>query len=189
MAVGLAAEGAAFGWSEVRHWLPDLAVGWTFAGCGLVAWSRRPESRTGPLLAATGFTWFAGNFAGSLVYLHRGPLVHCPSRVSERALAFYARPRRGRRCVRRLAIVAPIGRSETGTIVLAVVVVAVAFRGYVSAVGRDRRARLPALWAVSLLAFVLAAARRPGSRSRPETRTTQSCSCTRRHSWSWPSGC
>jgi signal transduction histidine kinase len=154
--VGLAAERAAFGWGDVRHWLPDLAVGWTFAGCGLVAWSRRPESRTGPLLAATGFTWFAGNFAGPLIYLHRGPLVHCllayPSgrlrSTLERAavVAAYA-----------VALVAPIARSETATIALAVVVVAVAFRGYITAVGRDRRARRPALWAVSLLGLVLAA--------------------------------
>jgi signal transduction histidine kinase len=156
VAVGLAAERAAFGWSEVRHWLPDLVVGWTFAGCGLVAWSRRPESRTGPLLAATGFTWFAGNFAGSLVYLHRGPLVHCllayPSGRLRSTLARVAVI-----VAYAAAIVAPIGRSETATIVLAVVVVAVAFRGYVSAVGRDRRARLPALWAVSLVGLVLAA--------------------------------
>jgi hypothetical protein len=63
-----------------------LAVGWTFIGCGLVGWARRPASRVGPLLAATGFTWFVGNFAqvgvaavawvaAHLVYLHRGPLV------------------------------------------------------------------------------------------------------------------
>jgi signal transduction histidine kinase len=108
------------------------------------------------LLAATGFAWFAGNFAGSLLYLHRGPLVHCllayPSgrlrstldRVA--VIAAYA-----------VAIVAPIGRSETATIVLAIVLVAVAFRGYVSAVGRGRRARLPALWAVALLGLVLVA--------------------------------
>jgi hypothetical protein len=56
--VGLAAEWVGFGWGDPRHWIPDLAVGWTFIGCGLVASRRRPASRTGPLMAATGFTWF-----------------------------------------------------------------------------------------------------------------------------------
>jgi hypothetical protein len=84
--LGLTAEWVGFGWGDPRHWLPDLAVGWTFIGCGLVAWVRRLESRTGLLLTATGFTWFVSNFAhvgvaavawaaAHLVYLHRGPLV------------------------------------------------------------------------------------------------------------------
>src|SRR6266511_881314 len=84
--LGLTAEWVGFGWGDPRHWIPDLAVGWTFVGSGLIAWARRPASRTGPLLAATGFTWFLGNFAqvgvaavawaaAHLVYLHRGPLV------------------------------------------------------------------------------------------------------------------
>ena len=86
VALGLTAEWVRFGWGDPRHWIPDLAVGWTFISCGLVASGRRPESRTGPLLAATGFTWFVWNFAsvgvaavawvaGHLVYLYRGPLV------------------------------------------------------------------------------------------------------------------
>src|SRR5512132_533804 len=84
--LGLTAEWLGFGWGDPRHWIPDLAVGWTLIGCGLVASSRRPESRTGALMAATGLTWFAGNFAqvgvaavawvaAHLLYLHRGPLV------------------------------------------------------------------------------------------------------------------
>jgi len=31
--------------------------------CGLVGWSRRPQSRSGALLAATGLAWFASNYA------------------------------------------------------------------------------------------------------------------------------
>jgi DNA-binding NarL/FixJ family response regulator len=84
--LGLTAEWVGLGWDDPRHWIPDLAVGWTFIGSGLIAWARRPASRTGPLMAATGFTWFLGNFAqvgvataawaaGHMVYLHRGPLV------------------------------------------------------------------------------------------------------------------
>ena len=58
-------------------WLPDLATGWTLIACGLVAWALRPESRSGPLLAATGFAWFAANLVGEqALYLYRGPLIH-----------------------------------------------------------------------------------------------------------------
>jgi hypothetical protein len=35
--LGLGAEWVGFGWADPRHWIPDLAVGWTFIGCGLVA--------------------------------------------------------------------------------------------------------------------------------------------------------
>jgi hypothetical protein len=58
VALGLTAEWVGFGWGDPRRWIPDLAVGWSLIGCGLVAWKQRPESRTGPLMAATGFTWF-----------------------------------------------------------------------------------------------------------------------------------
>lgn len=156
VAVGVAAEWAAFGWSDARVWVPDLAVGWTFVACGLVARSRRPESRTGVLLAATGFAWFAGNFAGPLVYLHRGPLFHCVlsypsgrarSRVDRVAIAIgYA-----------AALVPPVGRSETATIALGALLAAVALRGYAGTVGRERRARVPALQAACALGSVLAA--------------------------------
>ena len=37
-----------------------LTVGWSFAGLGVVAWSRWPTSRTGPLMVAVGLAWFAG---------------------------------------------------------------------------------------------------------------------------------
>src|SRR5215212_9603439 len=75
--VGIAAEQVYFGWDDTGDWLPDLAVGWTLIACGLVGWSRRPESRSGVLMAATGFAWFAANFASEqALYLHRGPLIH-----------------------------------------------------------------------------------------------------------------
>ena len=35
-----------------------LVAGWGFAGTGLYAWDRRPDSRVGPLMTAIGFTWF-----------------------------------------------------------------------------------------------------------------------------------
>ncbi|MEV0093653.1 histidine kinase [Streptomyces sp. NPDC050738] len=45
----------------------DLAVGWAYAGAGLVAWWRRPGNRTGPLMVAEGVTWFLGNLQGTSV--------------------------------------------------------------------------------------------------------------------------
>ena len=156
IAVGLASEWVAFGWSDARDWIPDLAVGWSFLACGLIAWSRRPESRTGAWLVLTGFAWFAGNFAPALIYLHRGPLIHCVlaypsgrlrSRVDRVAVAIaYA-----------AALVPALGRSEVATIVLAVALVAVAFRGYAGAVGAERRARTTRLQAASAVGLVIAA--------------------------------
>jgi signal transduction histidine kinase len=37
-----------------------LAIGWSFVGSGVVAWSRRPGNRTGPLLVLVGFLWLVG---------------------------------------------------------------------------------------------------------------------------------
>jgi signal transduction histidine kinase len=36
-----------------------LAVGWSFIAMGLVAWTGRPDSRTGALMVSLGFAWFA----------------------------------------------------------------------------------------------------------------------------------
>ena len=156
IAVGLASEWAGFGWADARGWIPDLAVGWAFLACGLIAWSRRPESRTGVWLVLTGFTWFAGNFAPALIYLHRGPLIHCVlaypngrlhSRVDRVAVAI----------AYTVAFVPAIGQSEVATIVLAVALVAVAFRGYRGAVGAERRARLTRLHTASAVGLLFAA--------------------------------
>ena len=165
VALGLTAEWVRFGWGDPRHWLPDLAVGWTFIGCGLIGWGRRPESRTGPLMAATGFTWFVGNFAqvgvaavawaaAHLVYLYRGTLVQL--------VLAYPSGRPGSRLVRGAvavgyaAAVTTIWGSEAATIVLAGLLLGVCAREYVRAVGRARRARLIALQAAAGLSLVLA---------------------------------
>jgi signal transduction histidine kinase len=166
VAAGLAAEWVRVGWDDPRHWIPDLTVGWTFIGCGLVAARRRPESRSGLLMAATGFTWFVGNFAqvgvaavawvaAQLVYLHRGPLVQL--------LLTYPSGRSGSRLVRGavvvgyvVAVITPIWRSGA-TIVLAVLLLAVCARDYARSVGRLRRARRIALQAAAGLSVVLLA--------------------------------
>ena len=166
VALGLTAEWVGFGWGDPRHWIPDLAVGWTFIGCGLVASRRQSESRAGPLLAATGFTWFVGNFANvgiaglawvaaHLVYLYRGPLV--------RLVLTYPSGRPASRLVRgavavgyAAAVITPIWDSEAATILLAGLLLAVCAREYVRAVGGARRARLIALQAAAGLSLVLA---------------------------------
>jgi len=165
--VGVTAEWRLYGWADPRNWAPDLLTGWTLIACGLAGWSRRPQSRSGALLVATGFAWFAPNFAATGVtalgwlsahalYLYRGPLVHLvltypPGRLVRRldrvAVAVgYA-----------VAVITPAWGSKTATIVLAALLVAVAVRGYVRAAGRERRMRLAALWATAVLAAVLAA--------------------------------
>jgi signal transduction histidine kinase len=165
--VGVTAEWRLYGWADPRNWVPDLLTGWTLIACGLAGWSRRPQSRSGALLAATGFAWFAPNFAATGVtalgwlsahalYLYRGPLVHL--------VLTYPRGRPVRRLDRvavaagyAAAVITPAWGSETATVVLACVLVAVAVRGYVCAAGRERRMRLAALEATTLLAAVLAA--------------------------------
>jgi signal transduction histidine kinase len=166
VALGLTAEWVRFGWGDPRHWIPDLAVGWSLIGCGLVASRQRPESRTGPLLAATGFTWFVGNFANAgvaavawlaarLVYVYRGPLVQL--------VLTYPSGRPASRLVRgavavgyAAAVITPIWDSAGATILLAGLLLGVCAREYVRAVGRARRARLIALQAAAGLSLVLA---------------------------------
>ncbi|TMK87430.1 MAG: hypothetical protein E6G44_00045, partial [Actinobacteria bacterium] len=164
-AIGLAAERVQFGWNDPRHWIPDLAVGWVLIVCGLIAANRRPQSRTGLLMAATGFSWFFGNFArvgfaplawiaAQTLYLHRGPLVHLILAYPTGRLS----SRFGRAAVGigyAAAIVTAVWRSEVATIVLAALLVAVSARQYLGTVGRARRARLAALAAASGFSFVL----------------------------------
>jgi signal transduction histidine kinase len=165
VAVGVAAEWVGIGWIEPSQWIPDLAVGWTFIGCGLIAAWKRPESRVGWLMVATGFTWFLGNFSGvdvpaiawlaaHAVYLHRGPLVHLllsypsgrtTSRVTQGAIAIgYA-----------AAVITPVWRNEATTILLAGLLVVVSTYSYVRSVGWLRRARRIALIAAIGLCLVL----------------------------------
>src|SRR4051812_15355918 len=66
---GLWLTAAAAEWAALRpvifqeHVKPEVVlyhvVGGSFAACGLLAWHRRPESRTGPLMVVTGLLFFA----------------------------------------------------------------------------------------------------------------------------------
>lgn len=154
--LGLGAEWLAFGLDDLGRALPDVATGWTLIACGVVAWSRRPQSLTGPLLAGAGAAWFAGTVAGVAVYWHRGPLVQ--------ALLCYPSGRATSRLARAAvvvgygaAVVTPVWDSEALTLVLAAALGLVAAFGYRRSVGLDRRARGVSLAAVEGFALVLAA--------------------------------
>ena len=163
--LGVAAEGVAFGWDDPLHWVPDLLVGWTFIGCGLVAAERRPGNPTALLMVATGFTWFLGNFAGvdnafvawvsaNAIFVYRGPLVHL-------LLAYPTGRPRGR--LQRAAIIGGyaaafftrVWRNEAATIALALLLFAVSARCYRRSVGPTRRARLLSLRAAAGFCLVL----------------------------------
>jgi signal transduction histidine kinase len=138
---------------DTSHWVPDLAVGWALLACGLLSWSKRPESRSGALMVATGLAWFAGTFFEQLVYLHRGPLVHL-------VLAYPSGRLKGRlewsaaSIAYGTALTTEVWQNESAAIGLSAAFVAVAGRGYLTAVGRERRARLASLSATSAVAFV-----------------------------------
>ena len=66
LAWALAAE-----WNRLRADWPigwvalDFVPGIAFLVAGQVAWRRRPETRIGPLMVATGFAWYVGTFAAT----------------------------------------------------------------------------------------------------------------------------
>jgi signal transduction histidine kinase len=145
VAVGIAAESNSYAWSDARHWLPDVLTGWTLVACGLIA-----GRRTGALLAATGFTWFAGNFESSALVLHRGPLAHLvltyPGGAAQLPFVAFAYV---------VALVSGRFWANAGTIAIAgTLVIASSLRSF-GAVGRARREARYALRAALLLAVVL----------------------------------
>jgi len=166
LVVGLGAEWLARSSQSLPEAGADLAVGWALIACGLLGWSRRPQSRIGLLLALTGFTWFLGTLAGSriggvaalgaaLLFVHRGPLCH--------AIIGYPRGQ----ALDRLSMVvvaaayvyaaaAPLARNDTVTIVVIFLVLAATIRGYARATGPGRRARVTAIAAAAALAVPLA---------------------------------
>ena len=75
-AVAGAAEWVSYETGDLALVVADAVVGLVLVACGVIAWERRGESRVGPLMVLSGYTWFAGNLWAQLLYLHRGPLVH-----------------------------------------------------------------------------------------------------------------
>jgi signal transduction histidine kinase len=116
-------------------------------------------------MAATGFTWFLGNFASvdseliswaaaAAVYLHRGPLFHllltypsgrATSRLTRGAVVLgYA-----------AAVIPPLWRNNIATLSISAALIAVSARDYAGAVGEARRARLYAFRATVVLGLVI----------------------------------
>lgn len=149
----------------------DLAVGSTLIACGLIAWTRRPTSRVGPLIAITGFAWFLGTLADSdvealatvgvaLATFYLGPLFH--------AIIGYP----GGRLSGWLTLVvvavsyiyaatAQLARGNVVTvslvpIVVVLIVLGTTIRGYLVAAGVDRQARVTAIVAAAAVALPLA---------------------------------
>ena len=162
--MGLVAEWVQFGWRDPSHWIPDIVVGWCLIACGLVASSRRPESRSGVLLTAAGFAWFVGNLSaagwdplasvgGQLAFLYLGLLLHCvvgyPSGRLESLL--------GRASVSAgYAAAVSLPQAPTPlTIVIACLLIGTTFYGYLEARGLDRRLRVPAVQAAFVLGITL----------------------------------
>jgi signal transduction histidine kinase len=163
--LGLVAEWFARSGQGIGMVLSDLVVGWTLIACGLIAWSRRPRSRVGGLLTATGFAWFLGTLAGSeldivaafgaaTLTLHRGPLFH--------AIIGFPSGRATRRASLAVivlgyvyAAIEPIARNEVATIVVALLVLATTIRGYFVTAGVGRPPRVTAIASAAGVALVL----------------------------------
>jgi signal transduction histidine kinase len=145
--------------------LADLAAGWALMGSGLIAWSRRPGSRVGPLIVISGFAWFLGTLAGSNIGLlaivgalaltiHRAPLIHAivgypTGRVLGRmgvalVIAAYG-----------YAVVVPLTRDDVATIIIATTLVASTIWTYNRSTGPQRQARRVAVAAAAVLAMPL----------------------------------
>ena len=154
LAVAVAAEAGSYLPEEPQLAADDAIVGLAFIGLGLIAWQRRPSSRSGLLMVATGFAWFAGSFASAALFLHRGPLVHL--------LVGYPRGRLRSRLEQLVATGAYVdgavyllARQDGVTIALSLVVGVTVLIGYLRAGGPERRARAAGLAAASAVALVL----------------------------------
>lgn len=132
----------------------DALAGFALLLLGLVAWSRRPASGTGAIMAAAGYAWFLGSFGGLTLYLHRALLAHL--------VLSYPAGRLGSRLERRAvvaayayAIIYPLAASDYATIAFALGVVALAARRSAIVAGPERGARLSALLAAMAFGVVL----------------------------------
>jgi signal transduction histidine kinase len=155
VALAVAAESFSYESGDLALVVADGVVGLVLVTCGVVAWARRGESRVGPLMVVSGYTWFAGNLWAQLLYLHRGPLVHL--HIS------YPTGRLRRRLAQVTvaaayvdALVLTVAENDVLTLVLAALVVAAAVDGFLRTSGTARRAGIPALAAALAYAGVLA---------------------------------
>ena len=164
LAVALACEAA--GGLATGAAAGDLLAGLALLGGGAAMWLARPSLQAGPLAALAGGAWFAGDLEASLLYLHRGPLVHLlltypgSGRVRSRLVWVVIA------CAYVDGVVPALARSEVPTIVLSAAVIGVAAWRHGSATGMERRACATALAAAAAVCGALgiaAVARLAGS--------------------------
>jgi signal transduction histidine kinase len=133
----------------------DFTVGCLLLVCGTVAWQRRTESRVGLLMELGGVTWFLGNIAQPLLYLHRGPLIHLhlsyptgrlPTRLAAAVVAIAYVD----------AVVDPIAANDVATLALSALIALSALQVFRGTSGPARKAGGPALAAALAFAGVLA---------------------------------
>lgn len=135
----------------------DSATGFLLVGFGLVTWSVREKSWTGPLALLTGVAWFAGTLEGSLVYLHRGLLAQLLLVYPGRRLVPSSR-------LERVAVAAgygyaalyPVAGDSRVTLVFAAALVALAARRLAHSRGFERRTCGAALAAALVFGGALA---------------------------------
>src|SRR5215813_4374756 len=150
LAFGVAAEWA----GRPQLMVFDAAAGFALLFLGLMAWSRRPGSRAGAVMAAAGFAWFLGTLWAPAVFWHRGPLAQLlvcypDGRLSSRL------QRVGVGVAYAYAVAGVVAGNSYLTIVFALGLTAVAVRRYVTAAGPGRRARLASLLAAAAFGLVL----------------------------------
>jgi signal transduction histidine kinase len=155
--VGATAAGAACEFASgargVAGW-GDLAAGTALLVGGALALGATRGRQSGLLMVACGIVWFAGTLSETLVFLHRGLLVHL--------LLAYPRARPRPRLVAGIVGTAyldgaiwPLARNDAVTIVLAAAVIATAWTRHRAATGLERRALAAALTATCLVVGVL----------------------------------
>jgi signal transduction histidine kinase len=131
----------------------DLITGWAIAASGLVAWASVPGSRIGPLLVATGVSWFIWNagstepigwLAMTLTDLCAGILAH--------ALFTWPTGRADRPLERTLvaggylvALFPPLWERDTSLVLVAALLAAGLLVQHATLPARARRVRRPAL--------------------------------------------
>jgi signal transduction histidine kinase len=148
---GLAAEW--IGRPEVT--VLDALAGFALLFLGLLAWSRRSETRVGLLMAAAGFAWFLGSMWPPAVFVHRGALAQLLlSYPSGRLSSRLERTAVGAAYV--YAAAYPIAENEYATLAFALGLIGFSMRRYVVATAPERRARLAPLIAATAFGLVIA---------------------------------
>ena len=103
----------------------DVGVGLVLLVLGAVSWKRRPSSRTGLLVLATGAAWLLGDVLPAATFLHRGPLVYLVlTYPSGRPQSRFAWALIVVTCV--TSAIYPLARSDVVMVALAIAVVATA---------------------------------------------------------------